>query len=279
MNFLRAVHAGYSRSPVGFCLLTGFVLLAVFAPWLSPHDPYVQDLALRLQPPWWSAGGSLDHPLGTDEFGRDFLSRLIFGARVSLAIALIVVVVSAPIGILLGLVGGYFGGRIDAFVMFVITTRLSLPVVLVVLAIVSMTGSSFTTSAIVLGLLFWDRFAIVSRAVAQQLRSRQFIVAARATGASHLRIMAREMLPNMTGQILAIATIEMAHAILVEAALSFLGLGVEPPTASWGLMVAQSRDLYFFQPHLVFLPGLAIFLLVFAINRLGDGVASTKVPT
>ena len=255
----------------GLCLVALIITIAVLAPWFAPYDPYVQDLAIRLQPPVWASAGHWTHPFGTDGFGRDYLSRLIYGGRISISIAVIVVAISAPIGILLGLIGGYFGGRIDAFIMFIITTRLSLPVVLVTLAIVSITGGSFITAALVLGLLFWDRFAVVIRAATQQLRARQFILAARATGASHLQVIAREVLPNVGMQVLAISTIEMAHAILVEAALSFLGLGVQPPLASWGLMVAEARDLFFFLPHLVVLPGLAICLLVLGINLIGNG--------
>ena len=259
----------------GLCLVALIITIAVMAPWFAPYDPYVQDLAIRLQPPVWTSAGHWTHPFGTDGFGRDYLSRLIYGGRISISIAVIVVAISAPIGILLGLIGGYFGGRIDAFIMFIITTRLSLPVVLVTLAIVSITGGSFITAALVLGLLFWDRFAIVIRAATQQLRARQFILAARATGASHLQVIAREVLPNVGMQVLAISTIEMAHAILVEAALSFLGLGVQPPLASWGLMVAEARDLFFFLPHLVVLPGLAICLLVLGINLIGNGFQSS----
>ena len=255
----------------GLCLVALIITIAVMAPWFAPYDPYVQDLAIRLQPPVWTSAGHWTYPFGTDGFGRDYLSRLIYGGRISISIAVIVVAISAPIGILLGLIGGYFGGRIDAFIMFIITTRLSLPVVLVTLAIVSITGGSFITAALVLGLLFWDRFAVVIRAATQQLRARQFILAARATGASHLQVIAREVLPNVGMQVLAISTIEMAHAILVEAALSFLGLGVQPPLASWGLMVAEARDLFFFLPHLVVLPGLAICLLVLGINLIGNG--------
>ncbi len=256
---------------IGLCLVALIITIAVLAPWIAPYDPYAQDLVIRLQPPVWSGAGHWSHPFGTDGFGRDYLSRLIYGGRISISIAVIVVAISAPIGILLGLIGGYFGGRIDAFIMFIITTRLSLPVVLVTLAIVSITGGSFITAALVLGLLFWDRFAVVIRAATQQLRARQFILAARATGASHLQVIAREVLPNVGMQVFAISTIEMAHAILVEAALSFLGLGVQPPSASWGLMVAEARDLFFFLPHLVVLPGLAICLLVLGINLIGNG--------
>ena len=146
------------RLKAGLCLVFLFAVAAALAPWLAPHDPYAQDLAMRLQPPVWSDGGDWSHPLGTDGFGRDYLSRLIHGGRISISIALIVVAISAPIGILLGMAGGYFGGFIDNCIMFIITTRLSLPVVLVTLAIVSITGGSFMTAALVLGFLFWDRF-------------------------------------------------------------------------------------------------------------------------
>lgn len=275
MTDLKLPGTSVSRLKIGLCLVVLFVAIAMLAPWLAPYDPDAQDLTARLQPPVWSDGGQWAHPFGTDGFGRDYLSRLIYGGRVSISIALIVVAISAPIGILLGLAGGYFGGRIDAFIMFIITTRLSLPVVLVTLAIVSITGGSFITAAMVLGFLFWDRFAVVIRAETQQLRNRQFILAARATGASHPQIIRYEILPNIINQVLVISTIEMAHAILVEAALSFLGLGVQPPTASWGLMVAEARDLFFFLPHLVTLPGLAICLLVLGINLLSDGLQSS----
>ena len=260
------------RLKAGLGLVFLFALAAALAPWLAPYDPYAQDLAMRLQPPVWSDGGDWAHPLGTDGFGRDYLSRLIYGGRISISIALIVVAISAPIGILLGMAGGYFGGFIDNCIMFIITTRLSLPVVLVTLAIVSITGGSFMTAALVLGFLFWDRFAVVIRAATQQLRNRQFILSARATGASHPQVLMREVLPNVGMQALVIATIEMAHAILVEAALSFLGLGVQAPAASWGLMVAEGRDLFFFLPHLVAIPGLAICLLVLGINLISDGL-------
>lgn len=275
MTALKLSRAPTSRLNIGLCLVALFIAIAILAPWLAPYDPAAQDLNMRLLPPVWSDDGDWAHPFGTDSFGRDYLSRLIYGGRISISIALIVVAISAPIGILLGLAGGYFGGRIDAVIMFIITTRLSLPVVLVTLAIVSITGGSFITAALVLGFLFWDRFAVVIRAETQQLRNRQFILAARATGASHLQIIGNEILPNIINQVLVVSTIEMAHAILVEAALSFLGLGVQPPTASWGLMVAEARDLFFFLPHLVTLPGLAICLLVLGINLLSDELHSS----
>lgn len=257
---------------IGLAIVLAFVVLALCAPWVAPYDPAAQDLGQRLLPPVWSPQGEWAHLLGTDALGRDYLSRLLYGARVSLAVGLFVASISGVIGSLLGLIGGYFGGRIDALVMFIISTRLSLPVVLVALAVVAIVGASLWTAVLVLGLLFWDRFAIVTRAAVQQLRSAEFVTAARALGASHGRILATELLPNLRPHLLAVATIEMAHAILVEAALSFLGVGIQPPTPSWGLMVAEGRELAFFLPHLIALPGAALFILVLAINLLGSGL-------
>jgi peptide/nickel transport system permease protein len=258
----------------GLSIVVCFLLIAILAPWITLHDPYHQDLSSRLLLPFWTEHGSWEYPLGTDELGRDYFSRLVYGARVSIAVGFIVVAISAPIGLLLGIIGGYFGGRTDGVIMFIITTRLALPVVLVTLAIVSITGGSFVVAVLVLGFLFWDRFAIVTRSATQQLRNKQFVTAARAYGSSHAQILFTEIMPNVVNQILTIVSIEMAHAILVEAALSFLGLGVQPPTPSWGLMVAESRALSFFLPHLVTLPGLAIFFLVLGFNLLGDGLQS-----
>lgn len=247
-----------------------FAALAAVAPWVTPHDPITQDLAHRLMPPAWTDAGGPAHLLGTDALGRDYFSRLLHGGRISITVGLLVALVSGTIGATLGLLGGYFGGRIDAVVMFVITTRLSLPVVLVALAVVAVVGASLTMTVLVLGLLFWDRFAIVIRAATRQLAGQDFVVAARALGASHVHILFRELLPNLRRHLLAVGTIEMSHAILVESALSFLGVGTQPPTPSWGLMVAEGREMALFLPYLIAVPGLAIFALVASINILGN---------
>lgn len=263
---------------IGGTLLALIVLIAVFAPLLAPHDPIAQDLTRRLLPPFWHDRSVPDHLLGTDHLGRDYLSRLIYGARVSLGVGLGVILVSGAIGITLGLLAGYFGGRVDMVISFAITTRLSLPIVLVALAAVALGGASLTTLIMVLGLLLWDRFAVVTRAAAQSLRHQEFIMGLRAIGASPARILFLEILPNMRAIILVVVSLEVANVILLEAALSFLGLGVRPPTPSWGLMISEGRDNILFDPWLIALPGSAICLLVLAVNLFGDGMRDVMGP-
>jgi peptide/nickel transport system permease protein len=255
---------------VATATLLVFSVLAIAAPWLAPSDPAAQDLSHRLTPPVWAAAGDWGHVFGTDALGRDYLSRLLYGGRISLTVGLLVALFSGAIGLVLGLLGGYFGGKTDAVIMFIITTRLSMPVVLVALAVVAVVGASLWSTVLVLGLLFWDRFAIVIRAATMQLANREFVVASRALGASHFHILFRELLPNLRQHFLAVATIEMSHAILVESALSFLGIGTQPPTPSWGLMVSEGRELALFLPYLIALPGVAIFVLVISINVIGN---------
>jgi len=259
-------------------VLVVIVLCALLAPWLAPHDPYAQDLGKRLLPPIWDAGGTVEHLLGTDGFGRDYLSRLLYGARISLLIGFGSMIISGLIGSVLGLMAGYFGGRVDLVVSFLISTRLTLPVVLVALVVVSLVGNSLQVVVAVLGLLLWDRFAIVVRAATQQIAHLDFTVAAAAIGSSSWRILRREILPNVTNPLIVVATVEMTHAILLEAALSFLGLGVQPPLPSWGLMVAESKAFFLFAPWVLLIPGTALFLLVLSVNLLGDGLRDVTAP-
>ena len=205
-------------------LIVGAVLLvAIVAPYVAPHDPFAQDLNLRLVPPEWMDGGSAVHPFGTDQLGRDYLSRLMYGARISMTIGIFTVITSGLIGITLGVVGGYFGGRVDDVVMFIITCRLSIPLILVALTVVALVGSSLTVVILTLGLLLWERFAVVSRTTTMQVRNLDYIAAAQAAGASRAHIVLREVLPNILTHLVVVATLEMALAILLEAALSFLG--------------------------------------------------------
>ncbi|KFC74746.1 Binding-protein-dependent transport systems inner membrane component [Bosea sp. LC85] len=257
---------------LGGVLLALIFFIALFAPLLSPHDPIAQDLTRRLLPPFWHASADLAHPLGTDHLGRDYLARLLHGSQVSLGIGIGVTLLAGAIGTMLGLMAGYFGGRVDMLISFVITTRLSLPIVLVALAAVALGGASLRTLAIVLSLLLWDRFAVVVRSATQGLRNREFVQAAVSFGASHLRIMLCSLLPNLRNILIVVATLEVANVILLEAALSFLGLGARPPTPSWGLMIAEGREHILFDPWLIALPGAALCLLILAVNLLGDGV-------
>lgn len=259
------------RAFVGGLWVVGAIcLLALLAPWISPHSPYAQDLANRTVPPAWFAEGSWEHILGTDGLGRDYLSRLLFGARISLLVGIVTTLVSGLIGTVLGMTAGYFGGWTDKLISFLITARLSMPIVLAALAVVSLFGGSLTIVVAVLALLLWDRFAVVTRSATAQLREREFVLAARAVGCSTLRILVTELLPNIKRQLVVIATLEMANAILLESALSFLGLGVQPPMPSWGLMIAEAKDSMLFDPWLIFIPGIALFVLVLAINVMGD---------
>jgi peptide/nickel transport system permease protein len=275
MRMRAARHLGLQ---VGSAILVVTLVCAIFAPLLSPYDPYAQDLARRLVPPVWETGGSWAHPFGTDGFGRDYLSRIVYGARITMIVGFGAALMSGLIGSALGIVGGYFGGRIDAVVMFLINVKLALPGVLVALSLVAIFGGSLTVVVLVLGFLFWDRFAVVLRTATQQVRTNDYITAAEASGATYPLILVREVLPNVMNQIIVVASLEMAVAILVEAALSFLGLGIQPPTPSWGLLVAEGRPFMYFKPYLILLPGIAIFLLVMAINLLGDGVRDITAP-
>jgi peptide/nickel transport system permease protein len=263
---------------LGGGVLGGFLLLAVLAPAISPHDPYAQDLLNRLADPVWHPGGSWEHPLGTDTLGRDYLSRLLHGAQISLLIGFVAAVLGALIGGTLGIAAGYFGGRVDAAVMLLINVRLSLPVVLVALAVVALVGGSLTIVVLVLGLLLWDQMALVARAATQQVRTLDYVAAAAAAGAGPFRILLREVLPNVWNPMIVVLSIEMASAILIEAALSFLGLGVQAPLPSWGLMLSEAKGQMFFQPWLIVLPGACIFVLVLAINLVGDGLRDITAP-
>jgi peptide/nickel transport system permease protein len=262
----------------GATVMLATIFAAIFAPLLTSYDPYAQDLTQRLIPPVWSAHGSWAHLFGTDGLGRDYLTRLMYGARISLTIGFGAATIAGIIGTSLGLIGGYFGGRVDSVVMYLVNVKLALPGILVALSLISLIGGSVTVVVIILGVLFWDRFVVVTRSVTQQIRTSDYVAAAEAIGASRIRIILGEILPNVLNHIIVIASLEMASAILVEAALSFLGLGIRPPTPSWGLMVSDGRNFMFFQPYLVAIPGAAIFVLVIAINMLGDGIRDITAP-
>lgn len=264
---IRLLAAGLGTAIVGIVLLAGLL-----APWITPHDPFLTNLEARLVPPSFMEGGNPDHFFGTDQLGRDYFSRLIYGARISMLIGLATVVTSGLIGITLGVLGGFFGGRVDDAVMFAITCRLSIPLILVALAVVGLVGSSLTVVVLTLGLLLWDRFAVVARSTTMQVRNLDYVAAAWAAGCSQAHILLREVLPNIIHHLVIVATLEMALAILLEAALSFLGLGVPPPLPSWGLMIAEAKEYMFFSPWVIMVPGISLFILVLGINFMGDGL-------
>ncbi len=256
----------------GLVLLLVVVLLTFVGPLFYTLDPYAQDLTARTLPPVWYEKGSWEHVLGTDALGRDYLARLLHGGRVSLTISAAVVVISGCIGTSLGVLAGYFAGKVDLVITFIITAFLAMPSILVALVIVSMVGSSLKVVILVLSLLMWIRFAVVTRTATQQIRNLDYVTAARAIGASRLRVLFGEVLPNVMPQVIVVATLEAASAIMVEAALSFLGLGVQAPTPSWGLMIAEARGYMFFSFWLIAIPGLALGVLALAINLVGDGL-------
>ena len=278
LDLLRRRVRGHQGMIIGSVIVVSVLLIAFLAPLLAPHDPYQQDLLKRLVPPVWDSRGSWEHVLGTDHLGRDYLSRLIYGARISLLIGIGAALISGIIGTIMGVMAGYFGGRVDMIVTFMITVRLSMPVVLVALAVVAIVGGSLQVVIAVLGLLLWDRFAVVMRSSTLQIRSMDYVAAARAVGCSTSRVLMTEVMPNVVNNLIVITTIEIAHAIILEAALSFLGLGVQPPMPSWGLMVSEGKDMMLFEPWLITIPGVALFLLVLAINLMGDGVRDITAP-
>ena len=276
-GLLRRRVLGHYGFMAGAVILVLFATAAILAPLLTSYDPYAPDLGNRLQPPVF-LGGSWEHILGTDFQGRDYLTRIFYGARISLIIGISAAVISGVIGSVLGITAGYFGGRWDMVVTFLVNVRLSMPVILVALAVVAILGSSLETVIVVLGLLLWDRFAVVMRSSTIQVRGLDYIAAAEALGCSVRWILVREILPNIANNLIVVATLEMAHAILLEAALSFLGLGVQPPEPSLGLMVAEGKDMLFFQPWVIVVPGVAVMLLVLAINLMGDGARDLSAP-
>ena len=275
---LRARVFGHTTILIGAGVILFMLAVALLAPWLAPDDPFAQDLSQRLLLPVWHERGSWTHVLGTDQLGRDYLSRLIYGSRISLVVGASAAAMSALIGTTLGLLGGYFGGRVDLIVGFIITTRLAMPVILVALAVAAFIGSSLEIVIAVLGLLLWDRFAVVTRSATMQVRSLDYIAAARAIGSSTSRIILTEILPNIGNALVVVATLEMAQAILLEATLSFLGLGIPPPAPSWGLMIAEGKEYMFFSPWVITIPGATLFALVLAINLLGDGLRDITAP-
>ena len=222
-------------------ILAVIVASAVLAPWVSPHDPLAVNIRHRLAPPAWMEGGTPAHLLGTDQVGRDLLSRMIYGGRVSLVVGVSAVLLSSTIGVLLGLGGGYFGGRADWTIMTGVNVMLTFPFVLLALAVIAVLGPSLVNMIIVLGAAGWPIYARVIRAETMAIREREFVMAGRALGMSHARLIFRQILPNLMSAIVVIATLQVAQVIILESFLSFLGLGIQPPTPAWGNMLGEGR--------------------------------------
>ena len=270
-----------ARNPaavIGTLILLVVVGAALAAPWIAPHDPAKQSLLRRFTPPVWTAGGNPAYPLGTDQVGRDVLSRMIHGARVSLLVGVLAMVVSVLIGVTLGLVSGFVGGRVDTVLMTIVDVTWSFPQLLLALAFVAALGPSLVTIILVLGFTGWERYARVVRAEVLALREKDFVEAARAMGMGSRRILAFHILPNTFSSIVVLSTLQVAQAILAEAALSFLGVGSGRTYPTWGQMIALGRDFVTVAWWLPTFPGLAILATVLAINLVGDRLRDALDP-
>ena len=268
---LRSIWAlrQYPVLPI-FILMIVLVIPAIFAELIAPYDPVENSLRNRLLPPFWMEGGGFDHILGTDKVGRDILSRLIYGSRVSVIIASISIVVGGLIGTSLGIIGGYFGGWVDSLIMRAVDISLSIPIILLGLVLVAALGPSKSTVIIVVVTLLWSRYARLARGETLAVRTQDYIARARVSGASHTRIMIHHVFPNIFNSIVVLATLQVGFVIILEATLSFLGAGIPRPIPAWGLMVADGRELVVAAWWLAFFPGFAIMLVVLSMNLLGD---------
>jgi peptide/nickel transport system permease protein len=266
----RLLRLRWGVGAAGILLL--IVASAVLASWIAPHDPLAVDIRHRLSPPAWMEGGAAAHPLGTDQVGRDLLSRMIYGGRVSLVVGVTAVLMSATIGVLLGLGAGYFGGNVDWVIMAGINVMLTFPFVLLALAVIAVLGPSLVNMIIVLGTAGWPIYARVVRAETLTIREREFVLAGRALGMSHARLMFRQILPNLVSVIVVIATLQVAQVIILESFLSFLGLGIQPPTPAWGNMLGEGRLYMLNSWWIATFPGLAIFVTTLVINLVGNAL-------
>lgn len=251
---------------------------AMLAPRLAPWDPTRQMLLKRLRPPMWQERGLREHPLGTDHLGRDILSRILYGGRISLGVGLTAVTLAALIGVTLGLVAGFFGGRADTLIMRLVDVFLAIPYILLAMGVVFALGPSLLNVILVMGGTRWVQFARIVRADVLSIREREFVAGARARGNRPLRLLVRHVLPNALTPIIVVATLELAFMIIYESALSFLGLGVQPPTPTWGWMLSDGRNYVATAWWLATFPGLAIMLTVLAVNLLGDWLRDTLDP-
>ena len=254
------------------------LLAAAFAPWLTPFDPLEQDINQRLKEPGWQTAEWRVHVLGTDHLGRDILARVIFGSRIALLVGLSAVLISGVLGMAIGLVSGYFGGKVDDFFMRLADVQLAFLFILLAIAVIGVLGPSLRNIIIVIGVSSWVVYARVVRGEVLSIREREFVQAAIALGSRDGRVLVRHVLPNAFTPWLVVATLDMARVIVIESALSFLGLGVQPPTPTWGGMLADGRVYLSTAWWLATFPGLAILVTVLGINLLGDGLRDTLDP-
>jgi dipeptide transport system permease protein len=263
---------------IGLVVFSALVLIAIFAPLVAPHSPDEQFRDALLTPPVWQEGGKSMFLLGTDAVGRDMLSRLIFGARFSLFIGLVVVVFSLTSGIVLGVLAGYFRGWVDTLIMRIMDVILAFPSLLLALVLVAILGPGLFNAMLAIALVLQPHFARLTRAAVMAEKNREYVISAKVAGASHLRLMVRTILPNCVAPLIVQATLSFSNAILEAAALGFLGVGAQPPTPEWGTMLATAREFILRAPWVVTFPGLAILITVLAINLIGDGLRDAFDP-
>jgi ABC-type dipeptide/oligopeptide/nickel transport system permease subunit len=270
--------AGDRLATAAALIVALFMIMAVFAPLLAPHDPTQPDLFRRLQPPAWMSGGEISYPLGCDQLGRDILSRIIWGARVSIFVGVVVVLIATAIGVLAGLAAGYLRGRTDAVISWVVDVLLGFPYLIFAIGLMAMTGPGLVNVVLALTYKEWVIPCRLVRGETLAARETEYVEAARAIGASRFYIMLAEVLPNILSPVLVVATVRVAQVIMLEASLSFLGLGIQPPTPSWGGMVADGRSFILDAWWVSTFPGLAILLLVLSINLASQGLRDALDP-
>jgi peptide/nickel transport system permease protein len=263
---------------IPIAIITVMVATAMLAEFLTPYSATEIALVNRLRPPFWEQGGSLSHPLGTDPMGRDLLTRMIYGARVSLVVAVLALLVGGGIGAALGLIAGYYGGRLDALVMRVADTTMAFPIILFAILFVVVLGGSMMTTVFAVALVLWARYARVIRGEVLSLRERDFVAQARVAGCSSLRIMLVHLFPNILNTLVVLLSLQVGWVIIVEASLSFLGAGIPPPTPTWGSMIAEGRDYIATAWWVSFFPGLAILATVLSFNLFGDWLRDALDP-
>ncbi|MBZ4690965.1 MAG: Binding-protein-dependent transport system inner rane component [Cereibacter sp.] len=263
---------------IGLCVFMALVVIAIFAPVLAPHSPTVQNRDAFLVPPVWQEGGMSSFLLGTDAVGRDILSRLIFGARQSLVIGIVVVTIALFGGIILGLIAGFFGGWVDTVIMRVMDVILAFPSLLLALVMVAILGPGLMNAMIAIAIVLQPHFARLTRAAVMTERNKEYVMAARVAGAGRLRLMFKTILPNCLAPLIVQGTLSFSNAVLDAAALGFLGMGAQPPTPEWGTMLAEAREFILRAWWVVTFPGLAILITVLAINLVGDGLRDALDP-
>lgn len=274
-RIMGRLFGGVMRQKPGFVIvpvviLGIFIILAISAPWISPHDPEQISLRDRYTPPVWDSEGSWDYPLGTDAMGRDVLSRMIYGARVSLSFAFLGVLAAASFGTLLGLIAGYYGRWVDAVIGRLVDLTMSLPLILIAMTIVVVWGAGFVNMIVIVAVLMWCTYARMARGETLSVKERDFVALAKISGVSGRRIIIRHIFPNVVNSLMVLATFSIAGIILLEASMSFLGVGIPPPKPTWGTMVADGRGVLDQAWWVSTFPGIAIGLVVLSFNLLGD---------